>query len=96
MKRIIAAILLVLSAGVFASDIYVQKNSLGEEIVLTDQVCPFPDAERFAFAYIQFEELRIIGCWFLFQSVVHILWQAPGGPEHREYNPADFILQKII
>ena len=96
MKIIIAAILLALSSGVFASDIYMQKNSLGGEIILTEQACPFPDAEKFLFAYTQFEELRIVGCWFVFQNVVHVVWQAPSGPEHREYNPADFTLQKII
>lgn len=96
MKAIIAAILLTISVSVFASDIYVQKNSLGGEIVLTEQACPFSDAKRFSYAYTQFEEIKIIGCWFVFQKAVHIVWQVPSGPEHKEYDPVDFTLQKII
>ena len=96
MKAIIAAILLTFSVSAFAYDVFVMKNLRGGEIVLTDKKCPVPDSKDFLFAYTWAEEIRILGCWMLVDKTVHVVWDAPQGPLHKEYDATEFTLKRGI
>ena len=96
MKTMIAALLLLISTSVFASSVYVMKNKLGGEIVLTDRECPFPKSEGFLYAYTWTVDARINGCWALLDNTVHVVWDAPQGAIHKEYRARDFTKKSTI
>lgn len=96
MKTFLAAILLILSTSSFASDVFVQKNQGGGEIVITDKSCPITDSEPFRLAYSWVPDGRIFGCWVLIDNIVVILWDLPEGATQKEYNAKDFVRKQTI
>lgn len=96
MKKLFATILILLSVNIYASEVYVLKNRLGGQIVLTDKQCPFPEGEIFLYAYTWADTSKIEGCWVLIDRTVHVIWDAPNGPVEKQYNPRDFVKKHVI
>lgn len=96
MKTLLAAILLTLSTSLYASDVFVQKNQGGGEIVITDKKCPITDSEPFRLAYSWVPESRVFGCWILIDDIVVILWDLPDGATQKEYKARNFVRKQTI
>jgi len=97
MKTLIAAILLTLSANAFASDVFVQKNQGGGQIVLTGKKCPAEGAENLFLAYSWIPDAsRVFGCWILIYDTVVIIWDLDEGPTQKEYKAANFVRKETI
>lgn len=100
MKSLIISFLLVFSALSYAMgehDIFVADSQDGGKIMLLSEKCPLRGSEGARISITITKDYYIMGCWFLYEESIFVIWLPENGaPVKREYNPEDFLLEKLL
>lgn len=100
MKKLIAVLTLFFSSYSFAmsdSDVFVGTDPSGLKIALISEKCPLEGAEIARIAFAFYGNKIIIGCWFVMNDKVNILWVPDNSEPIRTSHDVDiFVLEKIV
>ena len=100
MKILIAIFILVFSSLSYAmdeSDIFVADSEDGGKILLLSQKCPLRGSEGARISIATTKDYYIIGCWFPYEESIFAIWLPENvEPIRSEYDPEDFLLEKLL
>jgi hypothetical protein len=100
MKSLIVSFLLVFSALSYAMgehDIFVADSEDGGKILLLSQKCPLRGSEGARISIATTKDYYIIGCWFPYEESIFAIWLPENvEPIRSEYDPEDFLLEKLL
>lgn len=100
MRSFIASVLLLFSSFSFAmsdSDVFVATDVSGLKIFLVSNSCPIIGAENARIAIMSYENKMIVGCWFLANREVNILWVPDNHEPFKTTHDINiFALEKMI
>lgn len=100
MKKLIAVLILFFSSFSFAmsdTDVFVARDPSGFKIVLVSDSCPVPGLEGSRISFARYENQLAVGCWFVKDSEVNILWlPKEHDPIIMKYDIKIFSLEKLV
>lgn len=100
MKSLIVSFLLIFSTLSYAMsehDILVADSEDGGKIMLLSEKCPLRGSEGARISIAITKDYYVMGCWFLYRESIFAIWLPENvAPIKSEYDPEDFLLEKLL